>query len=159
MTYNAPLTLTPDEALTLAAYLQRVGEAGRTVAVATEADGLHLQTGTPTAGGWSSAFGAHTPEPTDHLGSTMAERRVLAALSPREPRTPAELKRRMPKGANVDTVRELLGRLAGRGLAQPAPVPGAAGKTVAWVSVGAGVVGSKAARDASLEATKAEVTR
>lgn len=93
----------------------------------------------------------------DHRGATMAERRVLAALSGTQPRTPAELKRRMPGATPVGTVRSLLGSLQAKGLARPAAdlatEPGATG----WVSVGAGVAHSDAERQASLEAAQANL--
>lgn len=98
-------------------------------------------------------------EDTDHLGATLAERRVLAALSPTEPRTPAELKRRMPGATPVAVIRSLLESLRLKGLARVQMAPHATGNATPWVSVGAGVSGSEARRQASLEAAKAEVAR
>lgn len=95
----------------------------------------------------------------DHRGTTGAERQVLAALSPTEPRTPAELKRRMPGATPVATVRSLLGSLQSKGLARPAADLATleAGRPTPWVSAGAGVAHSDAERQASLEAAQADL--
>lgn len=165
-TFTTPLTLTPAEAATLGRYLTDAGEAGRSVAVAVEDDGLHIL-GFRI---WSGAFGTyaqpiepdddvtepeHPAEPTvDHRGTTVAERQVLAALSGTEPRTPAELKRRMPGAVPVAYVRSLLDSLRVKGLAAVRMAPGATGTTTRWVSVGAGVAHSEAERQASLDAAE-----
>ena len=91
----------------------------------------------------------------DHRGATGAERRVLAALSGTQPRTPADLKRRMPGATPVATIRSLLDSLRVKGLAAVRMIPGGTGTTTTWVSIGAGVAYSDAERQASLEAAQA----
>ena len=95
----------------------------------------------------------------DHRGATGAERRVLAALSATEPRTPAELKRRMPGATPVPTIRSLLGSLRDKGLARASASLSTVerGGPTPWVSVGAGVAHSDAERQASLEAAQANL--
>lgn len=101
---------------------------------------------------------ADEADEVDHRGATTAERRVLAALSGSQPRTPAELKRRMPGATPVATVRSLLGSLEAKGLAAVRIAPDAFTNTTTWVSLGAGVAHSDAERQASLEAAQADLT-
>lgn len=97
-----------------------------------------------------------TDDDLDVLGATTpAERRVLVALSGTQPRTPADLKRRMPGATPVAIIRSLLDSLRVKGLAAVRMIPGGTGTTTTWVSIGAGVAYSDAERQASLEAAQA----
>lgn len=74
-----------------------------------------------------------TPEPAPEE-LTGADRRLLAALSPTEARTPAELKRILPGAMPVANIRGWLQRLQAKGYARPAPEM-AAGNVTPWVAV------------------------